>query len=100
MDGDKVRVQLFAKRKGAEPEGEVVEVLESKECLFVGKLQVMKGFAFLVTENKTLANDIFIPKDKLKGGKNGDKAVVRIVEWPKEAKNPMGEVLDLSLIHI
>ena len=55
----------------------------------------MKGFAFLVTENKTLANDIFIPKDKLKGGKNGDKAVVRIVEWPKEAKNPMGEVLDI-----
>ena len=95
MDGDKVRVQLFAKRKGAEPEGEVVEVLESKERLFVGKLQVMKGFAFLVTENKTLANDIFIPKDKLKGGKNGDKAVVRIVEWPKEAKNPMGEVLDI-----
>ena len=95
MDGDKVKVQLFAKRKGAEPEGEVVEVLESKERLFVGKLQVMKGFAFLVTESKTLANDIFIPKDKLKGGKDGDKAVVRIVQWPKDAKNPLGEVLDI-----
>ena len=88
-------MQLFAKRKGAEPEGEVVEIIESKERLFVGKLQVMKGFAFLVTENKTLANDIFIPKDKLKGGKDGDKAVVRIVEWPEEAKNPMGEVIDI-----
>ena len=95
MDGDKVKVQLFAKRKGAEPEGEVVEIIESKERLFVGKLQVMKGFAFLVTENKTLANDIFIPKDKLKGGKDGDKAVVHIVEWPEEAKNPMGEVIDI-----
>ena len=95
MDGDKVKVQLFAKRKGAEPEGEVVEIIESKERLFVGKLQVMKGFAFLVTENKTLANDIFIPKDKLKGGKDGDKALVRIVEWPEEAKNPMGEVIDI-----
>ena len=95
MDGDKVKVQLFAKRKGAEPEGEVVEIIESKERRLVGKLQVMKGFAFLVTENKTLANDIFIPKDKLKGGKDGDKAVVRIVEWPEEAKNPMGEVIDI-----
>lgn len=95
MDGDKVKVQLFAKRKGAEPEGEVVEVIESKERLFVGKLQVMKGFAFLVTESKTLANDIFIPKDKLQGGKDGDKAVVRIVQWPKDAKNPLGEVLDI-----
>ena len=90
-----MEVQLFAKRKGAEPEGEVVEILESKERTFVGKLQVAKGFAFLITENKTLANDIFIPKDKLKGGKNGDKAIVRIVEWPDEAKNPLGEVIDI-----
>ena len=95
MDGDKVKVQLFAKRKGKEPEGEVIEVLESKERVFVGKLQVLKGFAFLVTENKTLANDIFIPKDKLKGGKNGDKAIVRIIEWPEDAKNPLGEVIDV-----
>ena len=95
MDGDKVKVQLFAKRKGKEPEGEVIEVLESKERVFVGKLQVLKGFAFLVTENKTLANDIFIPKDKLKGGKKGDKAIVRIVEWPEDAKNPLGEVIDV-----
>ena len=95
MDGDKVKVQLFAKRKGAEPEAEVIEVLESQKKTFVGKLQVTKGFAFLITENKTLANDIFIPKDKLKGGKNGDKAIVRIVEWPDEAKNPLGEVVDI-----
>lgn len=95
MNGDKVKVQIFAKRKGAEPEGEVVEILETKERTFVGKLQVTKGFAFLVTENKTLGNDIFIPKDKLKGGKNGDKAIVRIVEWPEDAKNPLGEVVDI-----
>ena len=95
MDGDRVKVQLLARRKGAEPEGEVVEILESKERVFVGKLQVAKGFAFLITENKTLANDIFIPKDKLKGGKNGDKAVVRIMEWPDDAKNPLGEVIDI-----
>lgn len=95
MDGDKVRVQMFAKRKGMEPEAEVVDILESKDRNFVGKLQVGKDYAFLVTENKTLANDIYIPKDKLKGGKNGDKAVVRIVEWPDNAKNPIGEVLDI-----
>jgi len=95
MDGDKVKVQLFAKRKGAEPEGEVVEILERKERTFVGRLQVTKGFAFLVTEDKTLANDIFIPKEKLKGGKNGDKAIVQIIEWPEGQKNPIGKVLDV-----
>ena len=95
MDGDKVKVQMFAHRKNAEPEGEVVEILEAKERTFVGRLQVEKGFAFLITEDKTLANDIFIPKKQLKGGKNGDKAIVRIVEWPEDAKNPLGEVIDI-----
>lgn len=95
MDGDKVKVQLFAKRKGAEPEGEVVEILETQERIFVGKLEVARGFAFLITESKKLANDIFIPKDKLKGGKNGDKAIVRITEWLENAKNPQGEVVDI-----
>ncbi|MDR0349272.1 MAG: ribonuclease R, partial [Tannerella sp.] len=95
MDGDKVRVQLFARRRGAEPEAEVVEVLESKKSTFVGKLQLSKDIAFLITEDKTLANDIFIPKDLLKGGKNNDKAIVRITEWPENAKNPMGEVIDI-----
>ena len=63
MDGDKVRVQLFARRKNQEPEGEVVEILESKERVFVGKLQVQNGLSFLITEDRTLANDIFIPRD-------------------------------------
>nr|WP_260425551.1 ribonuclease R [Tannerella forsythia] len=95
MDGDKVRVQLFARRRGAEPEAEVMEVLENKKSTFVGRLQIAKDYAFLVTEDKTLSNDIFIPREHLHGGRNNDKAVVRIIEWPEGAKNPLGEVIDI-----
>lgn len=95
MDGDKVRVQLFARRRGAEPEAEVMEVLENKKRTFVGRLQIAKDYAFLVTEDKTLSNDIFIPREHLHGGRNNDKAVVRIIEWPEGAKNPLGEVIDI-----
>ena len=95
MNNDKVKIALFAKRKNRNPEGEVIEILERANYTFVGTLKVEKFYAFLLTENRTLANDIFIPKDKLKGGKNGDKAVVKIVEWPEEAKNPIGQVIDI-----
>lgn len=95
MDGDKVRVQLFARRRGAEPEAEVMEVLENKKRTFVGRLQIAKDYAFLVTEDKTLSNDIFIPREHLHGGRNNDKALVRIIEWPEGAKNPLGEVIDI-----
>ncbi|MDR2680360.1 MAG: ribonuclease R, partial [Tannerella sp.] len=95
MDGDRVRVQLFARRKGTEPQAEVIEILESRDRTYVGTLQISHDYAFLVTEDKTLANDIFIPKGTLKKGKNGDKAVVRITEWPENAKNPIGEIIDI-----
>ena len=95
MNGDTVRVQLFARRKGAEPEAEVLEILEAKDRTYVGTLQISRDYAFLVTEDKSLANDIFIPKDSLNGGKNGEKAIVKITEWPDNAKNPIGEVLDV-----
>ena len=95
MNGDIVRVQLFAKRKRAESEGEVIEILKRTESRFVGTLQVQKDFGFLVLDSRILANDIFIPKENLKAGKNGDKAVVEIIEWPLKANNPIGKVLDV-----
>lgn len=95
MDGDKVKVSFFAKRKHHMIEAEVVEILERSNDTFVGRLSVSKQYAFLLTESSRLANDIFIPKDKLKGGKDGDKAVVKVTEWPDEFKNPIGEVIDV-----
>lgn len=95
MNNDKVLIAFFAKRRGREAEGEVVEILERANDTFVGTLEVSNSYAFLVTENRTLANDIFIPKDKLKGGKTGDKAIVKVTEWPDKAKNPIGQVIDI-----
>lgn len=95
MNNDKVKIALCAKRRRHSVEGQVIEILEHANANFVGTLKVSKNYAFLLTETNTLANDIFIPKEKLKGGKDGDKAVVRITEWPEEAKNPFGEVIDI-----
>ena len=95
MNNDRVRIAYYARRRGKTAEGEVLEVLERANDSFVGTLEVTKNYAFLLTENRTLANDIFIPKDKLKGGRSGDKAVVKITEWPDKAKNPIGQVIDI-----
>jgi len=95
MDGDRVRVLVYAKRRGHDAEGEVVEIVEKTPQIFVGTLEVQKHFAFLLTDNKVLANDIFIPKTALKGGKTGDKAVRAYHEWPDRARNPYGEVVDI-----
>lgn len=95
LSGDRVRVSLFARRRNHTAEGEVIAILHRAKDTFVGVLQVAKHFAFLLTESRILANDIFIPRENLKGAKDGDKVVVKIVEWPDESKNPIGKVVDI-----
>ena len=92
---DTVKVFLYARRKNQSPEGEVVEIIKRAKDTFVGILQVSENYAFLISDNKVLTNDIFIPKSKLKDGKNGQKAVVRLLEWEPNMKNPVGEVIDV-----
>lgn len=95
LNGDRVRIHVAARRRGQEPEAEVLEIIEKKDQTFIGTLQVDRNMAFLKTDSKFLACDIFIPKGKLKGGKTGDKAIVKITDWPEDAKNPRGEVIDI-----
>jgi ribonuclease R len=95
LNGDIVKVYLFAKRKKTRPEGEVVEIIQRARTLFVGTIEISKNFAFLLPNSKQIPFDIFIPMRSLKNLQNGQKAVVKIVEWPAGAKNPIGEVVEI-----
>ena len=95
MDGDQVKASMLARRRNHVREAQVIEIVKRSEKQFVGTLKVSKDYAYLLTEDRTLATDIFIPKHFLKKGKNGDKAVVRVVEWPEGTKNPIGKVVDI-----
>jgi len=95
LNGDRVQVVVSAARRGQEPEAHVVEIIERKEQVFIGTLKVEKGYAALVTDSKFLAADIRIPRGKLKGGADGDKAIVKIIRWPENEMTPTGEVVDI-----
>ena len=96
MNGDRVKVAYMARREKHIKEAMVVEILSHKRDQAVGKLKVEKDYAFLVTEGNIFVHDVLIPKKKLKGGKTGDKAVVKITQWPsKDSKNIVGEVVDI-----
>lgn len=95
LNGDKVSVTIAARIKGHEPEAIVNEILEKKDQVFIGTLRVDKHFSALVPDSKYIATDILIPRPKLKGGVTGDKAIVRIIDWPEDSNNPRGEVVDI-----
>ncbi|WP_299578567.1 ribonuclease R [uncultured Sunxiuqinia sp.] len=94
MEGDKVKVYLYARRKKHQLEGEVSEIVERAKTTFVGTVERSKNFAFLVPVGK-VGFDLFIPAEKLNGAKDGQKAIAKITEWPQKAKNPFGEIIEV-----
>jgi ribonuclease R len=96
LNGDHVKVQYMARRQNHIKEAMVIEILQRKKDTFVGKLRVEKDIAFLVTLENLFIHDILIPKKKLRGGTTGDRALVKITQWPDaNHKNLMGEVVDV-----
>ena len=95
LNGDTVKVLVYAQKKSGSLEGEVVEIIERARENFVGTIEIAERFAFLVPDSRQMPFDLFIPLNKLKGAKKGQKAVARLTEWPKNAKNPYGEVIEV-----
>lgn len=95
LNGDKVRVMISAARKGVEPEARVLEIIEPKDQVFIGELVIDRNGARMVPDSKFLAADIILNRNKLKGGKTGDKAIARITLWKDEEMCPRGEIVDI-----
>ncbi|HHN48707.1 MAG TPA: ribonuclease R [Bacteroidales bacterium] len=95
LHGDMVKVHLFPKRKGRKIEGQIVEILSRARTNFVGTISISGKVGFLVADDITIPVDIMILKENLKGAKNGEKAVVKMTDWPEHAKNPLGEVVEV-----
>lgn len=95
LNGDTVKVLVYAHRKSSRLEGEVVEILERARETFVGTVEIAGRLAFLVPDTRQMPFDLFIPLDKLKGAGKGQKAIARITEWPANARNPFGEIVEV-----
>jgi ribonuclease R len=95
LNGDEVKVLLYARRKNKKLEGEVVEILQRKRDTFVGVIEMSKNFAFVVPDSQKMKVDIFIPKDKLNNAEQGQRVVAKITDWPANASSPFGEVTEV-----
>lgn len=93
LHGDTVKVYLFPKRANRRLEGQIIEVIQRAQSLFVGTVQISKHFAFLIPDKLSMPVDVFIPLDQLNGAANGVKAVAEIIDWPERSRNPTGKII-------
>lgn len=95
FDGDLVEVEVFAKQKGKNIEGQIVNVVERKRKEYVGIIKKSKSFFFISPDDAKLHRDIYINESKLNGAVNGDKVVVSKLVWDSSMHNPEGEVIEV-----
>jgi ribonuclease R len=95
VDGDKVRVSVISGGKGRRVEGQITEVVERKRVDFVGKIQILPKYAFVVPDHKRMYQDIYIPQNKIGQAKNGDKVIVHITQWGDQERKAEGEVVEV-----
>jgi ribonuclease R len=95
LHGDKVKVYIYAKKRGRKNEGEVVEIIQRLKTDFIGVIKISDRFAFVSVDDKKMLQDIFVPLTDLAGAKNGQKVQVSITDWPEGAKNPIGKIINI-----
>ncbi|MBP1539067.1 MAG: ribonuclease R [Prevotella sp.] len=96
LTGDKVRVAFMARRQRHIREAQVIEIIKRAKDTIVGTIKIDRDVAFLIPLENTFTSDILLAKRRLKGGKDGQKAVVKITQWPDETnKTVRGEVVDV-----
>ena len=93
LNGDTVEVYVFKRKRGGKTEGEVTKIIERKRTEFVGTIQVQENFAFVDVTDYKMYTDIFVPKNKINGAKNGEKVLVAMEDWPEKADSPFGSVI-------
>lgn len=95
FDGDKVKIEIIKPaEKGKNAEGKVIEIIKRGNTKVVGTFQESKGFGFVVPDNKSIGQDIYIEKKLSKNAKNKDKVVAEIINFPKKGK-PEGRIIDI-----
>lgn len=81
---------------GRRLEGEIVRIVERANKQVVGTYQDEKFYGIVISDDKRLTKEIFIPKGANMGAVDGHKVVVEIVRYPETGRgNPEGKVIEI-----
>ena len=100
LHGDKVVAQLAGIDRRGRKEAAIVSVIERANHTLVGRLFIESGVAFVVADNKRIAQDILIPGDALGDAKHGQIVKIEIVEQPTFKRRALGRVIGVVGDHM
>ena len=94
-NNDRVKIEIIReKAEGKNAEGRVTNIIERANEEVIGTYQKNKGFGFVIADDKSFGDDIYIEDKFSKKAKNKDKVVVEIINYPKKGK-PEGRITEI-----
>ncbi len=92
---DKVEVVLLKHSMGKRQEGQIVKILEHEITTVVGTFQKTNSFGFVISDNRKISQDLFIPKEKTMGAEDGQKVVAKIKDYGSARRSPEGKIIEI-----
>ena len=92
LHGDLVEFEILNRKRKGFYLANIVSLLKREKKEYVGTIQINKNFAFALLDEKKIHSDVFIPSSNIKDAQDGDKVLVKILEWKKQDLSPIGEI--------
>ena len=94
LDGDRVVVAVARRSRDGELEGTISSVVERSMKPYVGTAQLTSNSVFVTPDTRRIGTDIYLERKMCRGVEDGDKVVVRIVDWPDGERLPHGVLVE------
>jgi len=95
LHGDRVLARVSGTDRRGRPEGEIVEVIESRTNKLVGRLLNERGVTIVVPEDQRIQHDILVPPGATLSAEPGQVVVVEILQQPQRYVQPVGRVIEV-----
>ena len=92
LHGDLVEFEILSRKRKGFYMGNIISLIKREKNEYVGIIQINKNFAFTIIDDKRIHTDIFISSINIGDAEDGDKVLVKILEWKKQDLSPIGKI--------
>ena len=90
--GDVVEFEILSRKRKGFYLGNILRLIDRKKKEYIGIIQINKNFAFTIIEDRNVYTDCFIPSTHIGKAQDGDKVLIKILDWKKQDLSPIGRV--------
>ncbi len=96
LNGDNVLAKIMVpKSETKKAEAKIIKITKRNTDKIIGRFEYSRNFGFVIPDDIKIINDVFISKKNMCNAKDGDKVIVKIINWATDNKKTEGEIVEI-----